>query len=184
MGTVDVMMTADFTEMAMVVFSAEPLPVHGTVHDIAQEHHNRVLVALEIDQAVEPVVPEEHGIVQADGGDGRRGERQHDAPQDAEIPQPVDQRRLLNLIGNAPEKVDKDDKIERVDGEGHQHGRPRPHKVKAVEQQVVWDQAAGEEHRHHDHFRKELIAPQKRLGKRICHQARHDERDGRAAHRV
>ena len=30
MGTVDVMMTADFTEMAMVVFSAEPLPRTGT----------------------------------------------------------------------------------------------------------------------------------------------------------
>ena len=63
-------------------------------------------------------------------------------------------------LGMLLKKVDKDDKIERVDGEGHQHGRPRPHKVKAVEQQVVWDQAAGEEHRHHDHFRKELIAPQ------------------------
>ena len=31
MGTVDVMMTADFTEMAMVVFSAEPLPVPMTM---------------------------------------------------------------------------------------------------------------------------------------------------------
>ena len=51
--------------------------------------------------------------------------RQHDAPQDAEIPQPVDQRRLLDLIGNAPEKVDKDDKIERVDGEGASAWPPR-----------------------------------------------------------
>ena len=31
MCTVDVMMTADFTEMAMVVFSAEPLPVPMTM---------------------------------------------------------------------------------------------------------------------------------------------------------
>ncbi|MFQ8831800.1 MAG: hypothetical protein ACLR7U_02140 [Ruthenibacterium lactatiformans] len=52
---------------------------------------------LEIDQAVEPVVPEERSIVQADAAMAAV-ENGSTMPQDAEIPQPVDQRRL-NLIG-------------------------------------------------------------------------------------
>lgn len=122
----------------------------GAREEVAQIDRDRhQLGAVHVEERREPGVPEGHRVEQHHGRDDRLGQRQHDPQQDAVGAEAVDLRGLLQLRRQALEEglhhqqVEDADRVRQGDG---------PHAVlqpEAGDQDVVGDEAAGEEHGEH-----------------------------------
>ena len=155
---------------------------HGSaVDNVAQEQHNGVLLLIEVDQRIEPVVPEEHRIIQADRCNSSGGKRHNDAAQNAPIAQAVNKSSFLQLVRERFERVDHDDQVELADAEGQQHSPAGAGQVQRGYQQVVGDHAAGKKHRDNNDLHEKLVAHQVVFGQGIGEHDRHQHSDGSTA---
>ena len=154
-------------------------------HHPTQIHLQRMQVLLGDEQdGVEERLPVADGVEQHQRRQRRLRQRQGDADQHGRRARAVDDRGVLQLVGQRTEEGAQDDDVQERDG-GRQHQCPAGvEQADLLHQPVERDQAAGDVDGQHHHGDEQVLAEQFPAGQRVRGQDRQGDVDGGADHDV
>ena len=105
-----------------------------------------LVAVVEVDQRQEEVVPAPDDREQADGGQDRLDQGQHERHVDLQVVGTVDQRRLLQLAGDDGADVGAHHQdVPGAEAGQQDDDQPRVHQSELVDQQVRGDEVPGQE---------------------------------------
>ncbi len=150
----------------------------GSIYDISQEKHDRELSTLEVNQSIEPIIPEKYGGIESNGGQGSSGKRKDYSLEHPEIIEPVNNGSFFEIQWNGLEKIDHENQIELIDGKRKQHGPSGIDKMQGRDKQIIRDETTGEEHGEYNQFHDDRISSKSGFTEWIGKEDHHDQGNG------
>src|SRR5919202_650219 len=155
-------------------------------HVLAQHELDRPLLGVvQVQDGIEKLVPVPNPVEERDDRQDRLAQGQHNLQQNPEVAGPIDPRTLQQLRGNAHEELPDDHQVERTDRSGQDQGSERVDQAELFDEQVIRNQAGGEDQRKQGKREDESAARHARTTQAVGHGDRHEharERsDGRNA---
>src|SRR5690606_40423727 len=114
------------------------------------------------------VVPMDHGVKQADGGQGRFGQGQDDPPENLQVVRPVDDGRFVQLLRYVEEELAHDDQIEGIDGRRENQGPQAVDQPRRPDPHVGGDHPRAEQQGEYHHEQERLLSGH-RPGQAVSH---------------